>query len=141
MIGFSFSSNVLHNLIEITKNNKCDWIRISILKTYLRNKELSMSDIPCLHLFLKYLQKDRFLFDCMESYITHYQKIIYVLSKSKYTYEYRVDILSMDEGSSNWYKLNSSSSAILRLRNAVVVTNENDDCEKFISSISSNCVV
>lgn len=139
MTKLIFSSKIIINLIELTKANKCDWISMGILKQHLRKEGLSLSDIAYLHTYLKHLQKDRFIFECDDTYITYYLDDIYILSKNKYSYDYRLDTMSMEGADPKWSKIHNGTAPLLRLRNAVVLTNNTDDCENLIAAISSNC--
>ncbi len=129
---------IILNLIELTKFKKCDWIRIDALKKHLRKVGISLNDIDYLHSYLKYLQDDRFIFDCESTYVTVFENIIYVFSRNKYSYDYRLDMFSIDGTLSNWEKLNSNISLLLRLRNAIIITDfdKKNDYDSFLASIS-----
>ncbi len=129
-------SKIILYMIEITKQKKCDWIRIDVLKDYLRTIDMSLNDIEYLHSYLRFLQTERFIFDCRYTYVTVYNRVIYAFSKNKYSYNYRLDILSFDSSKSSWNKISSTKNLLLRLRNAITITDDNNDYESFIASIS-----
>lgn len=129
-------SKIVLYMIEITKQKKCDWIRIDILKDYLRTIQMSLNDIEYLHNYLKYLQTERFIFDCRYTYITVYNKTIYAFSKNKYSYNYRLDVFSLQSSTSTWNKISSTVNLLLRLRNAITITDDSNDYESFLASIS-----
>lgn len=129
------------SIIDSTKSLSLNWINMSKLKDYLRSRDLSLAEIPSLHSFLKYLQAERFIFECTDTYVSFYQNEIIVLSKSKYSFGYRLDSFATNLFDPKWQRININLSLLLRLRNAIVVTDSNeDDVEGFLNTISSYCL-
>ena len=126
-------------IIDSTKSLSLNWINLSKLKDYLRSRDLSLAEIPLLHSFLIYLQSERFIFDCTETYVTFFQNEIIIFSKSKYSFGYRLDSFTINLSNSKWQRININLSLLLRLRNAIVVTdNSEDNIEGFLHTISAN---
>ncbi|MBQ7505297.1 MAG: hypothetical protein IJT79_08290 [Ruminococcus sp.] len=128
------------NLFEATKSNQCDWIRIETLKKYLKQENLSLDSINYFKLFLKHLQQKLFIFDCENSYTTVFENQMFVLSKNKFSFDYRLDYLAIENDEPVWKEEKVINSILLRLRNAILVTDfgENNDYQRFIEAISSS---
>lgn len=136
MITKTIPSKRVVELIKNTTTYNCDWINLSTFKEYLLQKELSLKDVSVLHAFLVHLQNERFIFECKDTYITYFQEEIFILSKSKYSFDYRLDCYELTANTLNWEEIRTSISLLLRLRNAIVITNSNDDCDALFESIS-----
>ena len=115
------------NILTDTKEGLCDWIRMDLLKEILKDQSLSLSENLYLRRYLSYLQSENFIFDCTDTYLSMNEKEIMVLSKSKYAYVYRFDILNLDEENSQWIQMEVNMAFLLRLRNAIMFTPSNKD--------------
>lgn len=132
----------ISKIIESTKAYNLNWINMSDFKDYLHSRDLSLNEIPPLHRFLEYLQFERYIFDCMDTYISYNQGEILVFSKSKYSYEYRLDFFETHSIDPKWQGINTNLSMLLRLRNAIVATDiDEEDYEEFFQLICSDCLV
>lgn len=126
-------------LIEQTVSYGIDWVCISVLKDYLRGLNLSLNDISVVHSLLGKFQADRFIFDCNETYLGCYSDGLYMLSKSKYSLEHRLDVILIKDEYPEWRRLKVNTNVLLRLRNAILATNSGDNCEELLNSISLDC--
>ncbi|MGN0456466.1 MAG: hypothetical protein ACI4F2_06385 [Acutalibacteraceae bacterium] len=147
MTPFPVPSKIVTHLIRATKFRKIEWISMDTLKGCLKNRRLSLRDVTPIHIFLEHLQEDKFIFECFNTYITCFYNTIYIFSKSKYSSVFRLDMMSTEESTPKWSQLKTNPSLLLRLRNAIVITNNHtSNCDKLLyalstSSIASSCVV
>lgn len=136
---YSTSSKII-DLIKCTKAYEINWVNMAYLKSYLKRDDIKLNDITNLRSLLLHLQKERFIFDCNNTYIVNDENYIYVFSKSKYSENYRLDLCSLNNvgSSSQWKRVMVPINWLLRLRNAIEITNEDDDseCSEFLASIS-----
>ena len=126
------------NILTDTKEGLCDWIRMDILKEILKDQNLSLSENLYLKKYLSYLQAENFIFDCTDTYLSMNEKEIMILSKSKYAYIYRFDILNLDEENSQWIQMEVNIAFLLRLRNAIMFTPPNKEPYEIFCSFNLN---
>lgn len=133
------ASELILTLIKETKYNTITWVNMGYLKSYLRRDDLSLNSIQVLKEFLQYLQAQRFIFDCENTYLSKFNDTLIVVSKSKYSDEYRVDSFDF-KSNLGWNRLLCSFGYILRLRNIIEFSYENNEyeCSEFLASISLN---
>ncbi len=133
------ASDLIMKLIKDTKFNEITWINMDYLKSYLRKDGISINDIRVLRDFLLYLQSERFIFDCENTYLSKSEDCLFIVSKSKYSNEYRVDYYDFNLKSA-WNKAICSFSHILRLRNIIEISREDNEseCAEFLTTISLN---
>ena len=131
-------------LVESTKKQSVDWINVEFLKAYLRENGQSLNTIQHLHEYLLHLQKDKFIFDCAETYLVVYNNVLFSFAKGKYSFTYRLDKLDLTSNSFEWDKMKVPSNMLLRVRNAIdIISTQTDDnmCAEFLYTISSDILV
>ncbi len=131
-------------LVNCTKDEKLNWINMEIFKTFLRDAEKTLNDVDRLNKLLTHFQKDSFIFDCTNTYLAIYDESLFIFSKSKYTFLYRLDHIDLTDPNSDWKSMNVPDNLLLRLRNAIELTLEdtNDEmCIELVSSISLGSLV
>lgn len=144
MSEISVSLNNVIDLINNTKTKKLGWLNLAVLKEYLRNIDVSLNEIDQLHKFLLHLQKDKFIFNCINTYVTVFNEKLYILSQSKYSLIYRLDVLDLNNNNALWKRNAVPSRLLLRLRNTILLTNNEDlpeECSEFLDTISHCRVV
>ncbi len=131
---------LIDSLINSTKNNHMQWINMEFLKEYLKRDDISLNVIPKLRDYLLYLQQERFIFDCSSTYLGVNENRFFVLSRSKYSSLYRIDMLELDSECASWREVLTPISSILRLRNVIDVINQDNDseCADLLATISLN---
>ena len=79
-----------------------------------------------------FLQENKFLFDCSDTYFSIYNGSLYILSKNLSEFEFRFDFYNLSEKDAKWQQLEAPISLLLRFKNAIVLTNSdtNEECEK-----------
>ncbi len=125
-------TNVVESLIERVKSETIKWTTLDFLKSHLREQNKSLRDIKCFQLYTEFLSKDKkFIFDCKESYFCVTDIHLYILSKSLYGLEYRLDKINL-QSEKGWKKMEFSTPVLLRLKNAVALTSADskDNCEQ-----------
>ena len=132
------------SLISETKERAIKWVKLSDLKTYLKQEDKSIIDFACMQQYSVFLQTHKFIYDCEYTYVAEYDNILLVFSKSKYTFAYRLDYLNLNNSQCGWNNLNTPISMLLRIRNVIgIVTPQAtaEDCSNVMSIISSACPV
>ena len=71
-------------LVDATKNANINWVNVEFLKAYLRKNEMSLNANQVLHEYLVHLQKDKFIFDCSETYLSLFENTLFAFAKGKY---------------------------------------------------------
>lgn len=95
--------------------------------------------------YLVRLQKNKFIFDCKDTYIANTEKSIIILAGKKNSFDYRIDFLSVEKESEKekplWRSAEANFADILRLRNAIefsdVLSSEKDKLDEFLDFVSS----
>ena len=117
-------SKKISNIITDTVSLKMKWTRMDNFKDYLKERELSLKDIPYLHSYLETLQSNRFIFDCESTYISVSNDDMIIFSQSKFSHEFRLDVLNLHEIEKCWKTLRTNLYVFLRLRNAILFTDD-----------------
>lgn len=128
-------------IVDATKNGELDWINMEALKSFLRAADNSLNSIQRLHEYLMHLQKDLFIFDCTNTYLTIFNNTLFAFSKSKHSFSYRMDNLELTDSSIEWKKMNVPTTMLLRLRNIIeliILPTTEDSCATLLTAISSN---
>lgn len=129
-------NNLLDSLVERVKTSDIKWTSIDCVKSYLRNNQKSLTDIDIFRLYTEHLRKNKFIFDCRESYCSLTNSHLYILSKNLHDLEYRLDKFNFTS-KKEWINTDFSTSALLRLKNVIVLTNSDseDECESVLTSL------
>lgn len=129
-------NNLLDSLVERIKTYTIKWTSIDCLKGYLRNNQKSLTDIEIFRLYTEHLRKDKFIFDCKESYFSLTNSHLYILSKNLHDLEYRLDKYNF-ASKKQWFNTEFSTSGLLRLKNVIVLTNSDseDECKAVLTSL------
>ena len=129
-------NNLLDSLVERVKTTTIKWTSLDCIKSYLRKKQESLSDIKVFQLYTEYLRKDNFIFDCKESYISLTDSHLYILSKNLYDLEYRLDKFNFCS-KKEWINTDFSTSSLLRLKNIIALINSDseDECTSVLTSL------
>ena len=130
--------NTVESLIDRIKSNTINWTSLDYLKTHLRENGESLADVILFQLYVEHLRKDKFVFDCKESYFSLTSTHLYILSKKNNELEYRLDKFNYNS-KKLWVNTESSLSVLLRLKNVILLTNSDteDEYEKVLSKIKS----
>ena len=116
-------SKKISNIIADTVSLEIKWTRMDNLKSDLKEQGLTLNDIPYIHSYLELLQNNLFIFDCENTYLSVYENELIVFSQSKFSHEYRLDLLNLIE-ECNWKQMRTNIYVFLRLRNAILLTDE-----------------
>lgn len=129
-------NNLLDSLIERIKANTIKCTSIDCIKGYLRNNQKSLTDIEIFRLYTEHLRKDKFIFDCRESYFSLTDSHLYILSKNLHDLEYRLDKFNFIS-KKQWINTEFSTIGLLRLKNVILLTNSDseDECESVVKSL------
>ncbi len=114
--------DTIESLVDRIKTKDISWISLDYLKTHLRSNGESLSDINIFQLYVEHLRKDKFVFDCKESYFSLTDTHLYILSKKINELEYRLDKFNYNT-KKIWINNEFSINSLLRLKNAIVLTN------------------
>lgn len=131
-------------LVDATKDLNILWINVEFLKAYLRKNGKSLNMIQVLHEYLVHLQKERFVFDCSETYLALSENTLFAFAKGKYSFTYRLDVIKYNGEALKWEKTKTPSNMLLRLRNAINIMSTDTDeemCSNLIATISSDILV
>lgn len=131
-------------LVDATINEDLNWINLDVLKRFLQNTNRSLNVIQPLHEYLIHLQKDLFIFDCVNTHLTVFEDKLFILAKSKHSLTYRLDSLNLTLRTIKWESMNVPMNMLLRIRNAIdLISNHTDEnmCKNFLSTISLESLV
>lgn len=135
------SIKITDNLIELTKTSGITWINVEALKAFLRKSGQSFNDNQILHEYLVFLQGERFIFDCTNTYFAIMDDVLFSFAKGKYSFEFRLDKLDFSKSSLEWKKIDAPINMLLRIRNSITVVSsdlEDDIYTDFLNVISSD---
>lgn len=128
-------------LVNTTKQSQINWVNVEFLKEYLRENRSNFNTIQVLHEYLVHLQREKFVFDCKETYLTVCENILFAFSKGKHSFTYRLDSVDLMEGRIEWEKYKIPENMLLRIRNTIEFVSRHTDektCVDLISTISSD---
>ncbi len=131
----------IESLLDRIKQNSITWTSLDFLKKYLRENNKSLRDIPVFQLYAVYLQENKFLFDCKNTYFSITNDHLYVLSKDLNDFDFRFDKFNLHKNN-DWQQAEAPVSVLLRLKNAIILTNNDssDECEKVLSVLNQIAV-
>lgn len=135
----SNSNNVIESLIECIKKCEITWTSMDYIKKYLKQENRSLRNIQTLQLYAIYLQENKFLFDCTNTYLALKNDKIFILAKNLNSFDFRLDIFSPNDSNAEWKKVEAHISILLRLNNAIILTNEdsNDECKNILNILEN----
>lgn len=140
-------TNIFATVLRDTRSGKAKWIPMDLFKTYLKTRSSSLVSIPILRQYLITLQKEYFIFDCYNSYITLCNDRLYVFAKNKNPYPsslrmvYRLDYVSLNASQKMWERVPLQLYSLRRLRNVIAFTNQDlrqkEDCvDELLSKVT-----
>lgn len=133
------SINTIELLLNQIKTNSISWTSLDFFKKYLKLKKQSLRDVNIFRLYALYLQENKFLFDCSDTYFSIYNDSLYILSKNLSEFEFRFDVYKLSENDAKWQQIEAPISLLLRFKNAIVLTNSDttEECEEVYNVLNS----
>ena len=126
-------NDIIEELIQQIKDNAINWTNLDAFKKYIKSNNQSLRDIPILQYYSLFLQSNKFLFDCIDTYFSISDEYLYILSKKQNSLNFRLDRFEIKSENIVEESIDESLEKLLRLKNAITITN--DDSSKECSQI------
>lgn len=140
---YNRTSKTCRKLLLLTKSNTVDWISCKRFTDHLEVSGIRTGSISWLDKYFKYLQSRRFMPNLSESYFCIYEKKLFAISKSKYSRDVRIDMLSIFYDEQPWQSIFESQIELIRLHNIIqlIGTDESaDQCNQLLYATGSTHV-
>lgn len=137
---YNRTSKTCRKLLLLTKSNTVDWISCQSFIDHLEVSGISSGNIRWLDEYYKHLRSRRFIPILSETYFCVYEKELFAISKSKYSRDIRIDMLSIFYDEQPWQSILESQIELIRLHNIIqlVGTNESvDQCNQLLYATGS----
>lgn len=131
--------NRIEHLLDEIKNNNISWTSLEYFKKYLKSFNMSLRDVDIFQLYALYLQENKFLFDCSDTYFSISDKNLYIFSKNLSEFEFRLDVFDISQTNGGWTHLDAPLNLLLRFKNAITLTKDDTDeiCKNTLDSLNS----
>lgn len=137
MMDFNISNRETLTLIRNTVSGELRWTNLGLLKSYLKQENISLNSLHYFKEYLNYLQNRSFIFNCFDTYIAIYNKKLFIFAQNKYSPSCRLDVTRLDD-TVKWKQINPSTDVLYRLRNSIILTtNDVDEVHNFSDLLSS----
>lgn len=137
---YNRTSKVCRKLLLLTKSNMVDWIGCERFMDHLEVSGIRAVNVRWLDKYFKHLQSRRFVPILSETYFCIYERNVFAISKSKYSRDIRIDMISAFYDEQSWQTVLGSQIELIRLHNIIqlVGTDESvDQCNKLLYATGS----
>jgi hypothetical protein len=138
MIRFYNPSGICNTLITQTQNGKLSWVDCDSFIEHIEIEGLSVDGVPWFHNYLKYLQMWYYTPQFDKTFIAFFDSRLFVLSRSKYFQEFRLDFQTH---SKIWKSVVEKQSTLLQLHNTISLfqdTGSKENCQELL--YSTGCI-